>query len=147
LNMQVANQTINMSDIQIIYQDGIAQIFIPYAQDIEGAQLNLWTNFDSTKYASTNTHISSILVGDNEALMYSENWAMYKNLGYFSFSLSILVCIAAVLSFYKHKMIGLELILPFQVIFYSQSFYKTKAVSSSLFTSFKPVSFSVFTPD
>jgi hypothetical protein len=37
--------------------------------------------------------------------------------------------------------------LPFQVIFYSQSFYKSKAVSDSLYTAFKPVSFSILTPD
>lgn len=96
-----------MNSIQILYKNGIAQIFVPYTQNIEGSQLNLWTSYDSKKYASTNTHISSILSGDNIALLYSENWVIYKNLGYFSFSISIFVCILAVLSFYKHKMIGL----------------------------------------
>ncbi len=44
-------------------------------------------------------------------------------------------------------MIGLELLLPFQVVFYSQSFYGTKTPLSILFTAFKPVSFSILTPN
>jgi hypothetical protein len=90
---------------------------------------------------------TSILKGDNTALIYSNNWKMYQNLATFNYSFAILVCILTIVSFYKHKMIGLELILPFQVIFYSQSFYKTKAVSDSLYTAFKPVSFSILTPN
>ncbi len=106
----------------------------------------MWTNFDSSKFASQNIEMSSILKGDNSALIFSNNWKMYKNISTFNYSLSILVCVAVILSFYKHKMIGLELIIPFQVIFYSQSFYKTSSVSDSLYAAFKPVSFSVFTP-
>jgi len=90
--------------------------------------------------------MSFILQSDNTALLYSTNWPMLKNLATFNFYLAILVCVMAVVSFYKHKMIGLELILPFQVIFYSQSFYLTKSISESIFTAFKPVSFSVLTP-
>jgi len=44
----------------------------------------------------------------------------YHNLSIFNFSLSIIACVVALLSFYKHKMIGLELIVPIQMIFYSQ---------------------------
>jgi len=30
LNIQIANQTLNMSNIQITYSNGVAQIYIPY---------------------------------------------------------------------------------------------------------------------
>jgi hypothetical protein len=31
LNIQVANKTINMDSLQIVYQNGIAEIYIPYS--------------------------------------------------------------------------------------------------------------------
>lgn len=145
--MQIGNNTINISDLTVDYADGIASIFVPYSQDIQGDQLSISTNFNPTEYQSPNIHLSEQLIGNNAALLFTSNAAVYQNAATFGFSMSIFVCIAAVFSFYKHKMMGLELILPFQVIFYSQAFYDQPSVSETIYTAFKPVSFSVLTPN
>jgi hypothetical protein len=126
--MKIGDDTIDLTNLQINYKDGIAEIYVPFTSDIEDKILNLWTTFDPTKYSSNNINISSLLKGDNVALLYSSDLTLYKVLGTFNFSMAIFVCIFALVSCYKHKMIGLELILPFQVILYSQSFYNLKTL-------------------
>lgn len=91
------------------------------SSDIEDKILNCGLLLSETKYSSNNINIS-LLKGDNVALLYSSDLTLYKVLGTFNFSMAIFVRIFALVSCYKHKMIGLELILPFQVILYSQFF-------------------------
>ena len=123
------NKSISINAVS--YSKGKITVLVDFLEDLEGNSAKIFMNFDSNYFVQTNTSLSFDMVSTSGAkLILSDDigvLALCKLLitGVTLFALAVFAA-----STFVHKMIGVELIFPLQIVYlvhlvnsnYSQSF-------------------------
>jgi hypothetical protein len=109
---------------EVSYSAGVLKVVVDYTQDMEGVECTLNIDYDPAVIESTNSSVDFQAISSNEQLLIMLDHVAQVATIKFLFKVLSWVILGVFLLSLPHKMIGLELLIPCQLVYFSYVFFQ-----------------------